>query len=35
MQAWMKANDPMRWVQAMNALKAQTEEAVLQEIVFR
>ena len=31
----LKADDPMRWVQTMNALKAQAEEAVLQEIVFR
>ena len=31
----LKADDPMRWVQAMNALKAQAEEAVLREIVFR
>ena len=30
----LKADDPMRWVQTMNALKAQAEEAVLQEIVF-
>ena len=30
----LKADDPMRWVQQMNALKAQAEEAVLQEIVF-
>ena len=30
----MKANDPMWWLQEMNALKAQAEEAVLREIVF-
>lgn len=31
----LKADDPMRWVQQMNVLKAQAAEAVLQEIVFR
>lgn len=30
----MKANDPMWWIQQMNALKAQAEEVVLKEIVF-
>ena len=30
----LKADDPMRWVQQMNALKAQAEEAVLRKIVF-
>lgn len=31
----LKADDPMRWVQGMNSLKEQVEEAVLREIIFR
>ncbi len=30
----LKADDPMWWIQEMNALKAQAEEVVLREIVF-
>lgn len=30
----LKKDDPMRWVQAMNTLKEQTEEAVIQKRVF-
>ena len=29
-----KNNDPLGWIQRMNALKAQAEEAVIREIVF-
>ena len=31
----LKARDQMAWVQAVNSLTAQAEEAVLQEIVYR
>lgn len=31
----LKAIDPMRWVQEMNALKAAAEEIVLREIVYQ
>mgnify|MGYP002508621216 CR=1 FL=1 len=31
----LKARDQMAWVQAVNVLTAQAEEAVLQEIVYR
>ena len=31
----LKATDPMRWVQEMNALKAAAEEIVFREIVYQ
>ena len=31
----LKATDPLRWVQEMNALKAAAEEIVLREIVYQ
>lgn len=31
----LKATDPLRWVQEMNALKASAEELVLREIVYQ
>lgn len=31
----LKANDPMVWVQKVNALTAQAEEVVLKEIVYK
>ena len=30
----LKASDPMKWVQMMNALKAQAEEVILNELIF-
>ena len=30
----LKAEDPMKWVRLMNALKAQAEEVILKELVF-
>ena len=30
----LKASDPMKWVGLMNTLKAQAEEAILNELVF-
>ena len=30
----LKTDDPMRWVQEMNVLRAQAEEQVLRELVF-
>jgi hypothetical protein len=31
----LKAFDPMRWVQIMNSIKANAEEIVLKEVVYR
>ena len=31
----LKASDPIRWAGLMNTIKAQAEEVVLQEIIFR
>ena len=31
----LKASDPMRWVQMMNNIKANAEEIVLKEVVYR
>jgi hypothetical protein len=31
----LKTDDPMRWVQEMNVLRAQAEEQVLRELIFR
>ena len=31
----LKAHDPMRWVGEMNAIKAQAEEMVLEELIYR
>ena len=30
----LKASDPMKWTQQMNALKAQAEEVILMELVY-
>ena len=30
----LKAHDPMRWVGEMNAIKAQTEEMILEELIY-
>ena len=30
----LKASDPMKWVQAMNSLKAQAEEVILNELIY-
>ena len=30
----LKASDPMKWTQQMNALKAQAEEVILTELVY-
>ena len=31
----LKVRDPMRWVGVINALKAQVEEVLLQELIFQ
>ena len=31
----LKASDPMRWVQMMNSIKANAEEIVLKEVVYK
>ena len=31
----VKASDPMRWVQMMNSIKANAEEIVLKEVVYK
>ena len=31
----LKASDPMRWVQMMNNIKANAEEIVLKEVVYK
>lgn len=31
----MKERDPMKWTRIMNSLKAQAEEVVLQELIYR
>ncbi len=31
----LKAHDPMRWVGEMNAIKAQAEEMILEELIYR
>ena len=31
----LKASDPMRWVQMMNTIKANAEEIVLKEVVYK